>query len=332
MATKTATKKVTRSKSEKPATHKGEGKKVVKMRSFSDPNKTVDELNLKDPKALAAAGAKGAGDKPKKGKNSTPAVIENEALKDYKPVTFDQASREFTEHFQTLPGGVGLKVKNKNVTIDQFAHGLTFLMGLGQSIQFMIGDLLIASEQKFGEAASQICLATGYNYKTLANAQWVCEQIPVDQRRPQLPFSHHKAVAALTDKQREKLLDQAEKNRMTSTELEKKVKELKKGKTGSQDNAEGSTDGGNDAGATGGGSENQTGSQDATGAPAGDAETGSGEKNRETDELRTANDRALEQADEVISFLKSESFKQLRPLQRKAWSTIADQIAKLVKE
>lgn len=371
MTTKTATKAATKPKAAKSKPGAGPDYKgqrsappkpsnVVPMKSFSDPSKSVNEVAGKtggkpDPKALAADAAKSTGGtgaktgKGKKARSISSGNLESELRKElteYKPKTFDESSSTFTKHCRMLPGGVGLEISDK-ITIPEAADALNFLMGMNQTLQFSIGDLLVFTESKFGEAASQICLATGYSYKTLANAQWVCERIPKERRNVALYFAHHKAVAALTEKQQDKFLSEAVKEKISSSELEKRVKAFKEAEEAKKSGKTAATPGATPAAGTGTPTDPEAGKPAGAKTGAGLTITDNGEKpageapasgtaantagtTPPRDTTAEQNDKALESADVVISFLRSPNFKTMRPLQKKAWENIARQINELV--
>lgn len=315
---------------------------VPPMRSFSDPNRSVGEIaagkdGKPDPKKLAESAQKSTGVKPVKGSKSKAISSKNLApelrkeLVEYKQRPFDECSATFTKHCRMLPGGVGLQISDK-ITIPETADVLSFLMGMNQTLQFSIGDVLVFADVKFGELASQICLATGYSYDTLCNAQWVCSRIPQNRRMP-LSFSHHKAVAALTDKQQDKFLTEAISEKISSRDLEKKVKAFKEQQDGKKAGAatppQTPPNGQTPAAGAGTPPEPTKPQGEATGSEAGASIQRGATPTEPRDTASEANDKAQEAADIVISFLRSPIFKVLRPLQRKAWETIGRQINEL---
>lgn len=314
-----------------------------KVRSFSDPTKTVDGAPL-DGASLAADAKAATGGEPSKakgkggrnGKKSAPvdpaAIDAKLVLVDYVPKSFDEASTAFNRICRMLPGGIGLEIAG-DFTIEEAADSLSFMLRMGNTIQFCIGDLLCASELKFGESYAQIVDATGFAISTVGNAQWVSSRIPKERRVAGLFFSHHKAVASLEDKDQDKLLVKAAKDKLSSKDLEKLVKEIKN-PTPAASTA--STVGQIPAAST------TTGETTSTPAIPDGKQTGAGVvitgQPHETDEdakkeaLLKKNDLAMEAADKVIDFLKSEAFQELRPLQRKGWKNIASQISGLVSD
>ena len=66
-------------------------------------------------------------------------------------------------------------------------------------------------------------LESGRAYQTLANLAWVTSKIEPERRRPNLSFAHHSAVAGLPAPEADELLDVAETENATSTDLRQMV-------------------------------------------------------------------------------------------------------------
>jgi phage N-6-adenine-methyltransferase len=102
-----------------------------------------------------------------------------------------------------------------------------------KSIQWWIGDALRFGERKYGEMYSQALEATDYSYGALRDAAWVSGRVELSRRRDNLPWSHHREVAALEPEEQDALLDAAapgegeEKPRMSVREVREKAQELK---------------------------------------------------------------------------------------------------------
>lgn len=104
---------------------------------------------------------------------------------------------------------------------------------VGYAIQHMhdhspwfLGDWWLYGERKWGEAAAQAA-PTGYKAKTLQNAAFVCDRIPYERRRDTLSFGHHASVAALEPSVADALLDEAENEGYTVSQLRAEVRALK---------------------------------------------------------------------------------------------------------
>lgn len=91
-----------------------------------------------------------------------------------------------------------------------------------------IGDLLNAAEGVHGESYAQIAYRTGLSEQTLLNRKYVCAHVPVERRRPTLPFSVHAEVAPLSAKQQKYWLDRAEKGGWTREILREHMRAKRK--------------------------------------------------------------------------------------------------------
>ena len=60
-----------------------------------------------------------------------------------------------------------------------------------------LGDLLVHGEAAYGELAKEDQEAGGYEYKTLREAKYVANAVPLSIRMDKLGFSHHQLVAPL---------------------------------------------------------------------------------------------------------------------------------------
>lgn len=94
--------------------------------------------------------------------------------------------------------------------LEAFAALGETLRTLDRSLQFAVGDFFRETEDRFGEAASQILDHTGWSEETLRNYRWVAEKVAPDVRRmDRLYYTHHQAVAKLPPAEQKKWLDRA---------------------------------------------------------------------------------------------------------------------------
>lgn len=105
-----------------------------------------------------------------------------------------------------------------------------------QGIQWWIGDWMVYGEQRYGEQYVQAVNATGLALATIKQYQWVCERVPVKNRRSNLSFSHHREVADLPADQQAEWLEKAIKgddgsgdNPWNTDRLRREIKTEKKG-------------------------------------------------------------------------------------------------------
>ncbi len=90
-------------------------------------------------------------------------------------------------------------------TAMEAARGLRRFRGIG----WLLGDMLIASEDRFADIYSQLEHETGYGYQTLANAKSLCKRFPAALRLWDLTPSFYEIVASLDDASVKKYLDMA---------------------------------------------------------------------------------------------------------------------------
>lgn len=115
----------------------------------------------------------------------------------------------------------------EGLTYDEWASEAPILATMARASMFWLGDHLRYGEFRWGDKCAQAVEATGLAVRTLLNAQWVCSRIPPTERRPDLTFSHHRAVAALDPEPRRQLLARAADEHMTEGELLGRVRQMK---------------------------------------------------------------------------------------------------------
>lgn len=97
------------------------------------------------------------------------------------------------------------------------------------SLMWHVGDWLTYGESNIGEAYAQAVEATGYKKSTLYQAKWVSGSIPPSRRRESLSWSHHKAVAGLTEPDQEYLLQLAATDNLSYSQIKKMAEAVKAG-------------------------------------------------------------------------------------------------------
>jgi hypothetical protein len=115
----------------------------------------------------------------------------------------------------------------EGLTYDEWSEMGPPLVAMAQSAAWWLGDWLRYGEHHYGDKYVQAVEATGYGVSTLKNYQWVADRIPIDERVPDVPFSHHKAVASLDRVPRNKLLREASRGHLTEHEVRDTVRVLK---------------------------------------------------------------------------------------------------------
>jgi hypothetical protein len=113
------------------------------------------------------------------------------------------------------------------LTYDEWAAEGPILIAMAQSAMWWVGDWLRYGEHRFGEKYAAAVEATGYAVQTLKNAQWVAERFPPGERRPDVPYSVHRAAATLDPEPRRQLLRTAAAEHLSEYEVREKVREIK---------------------------------------------------------------------------------------------------------
>lgn len=108
----------------------------------------------------------------------------------------DEATIEVTlgRHFSVGPTGLTVRGAPSFDEWAQLGHALRVME---KGIQFAIGDFLLYGEERFSERASQIIDAEMWSESTVKVYRWVSERVPLQNRRMDLSYSHHQAVASL---------------------------------------------------------------------------------------------------------------------------------------
>lgn len=139
---------------------------------------------------------------------------------------------EFEWYEVTTTGIVFQNGAPEEVWMDTIQKGLAMFESsrdLHLRAMFMVGDCLAYGERAYGERYSQAIDNTRkslrLSFKTLQNAAWICGSVPPENRHELLTFSHHEAVARLTDlKEQADFLTEAEEKEWSVAELKMQVK------------------------------------------------------------------------------------------------------------
>ncbi len=92
---------------------------------------------------------------------------------------------------------VGLKLTDPNLSYDTWAAVGILLGKVREAVQWAIGDYILIGEKLFGAKAYQAISEIGVSEAGLREYVRVAERVPRSVRRPELSWSHHRAVAAL---------------------------------------------------------------------------------------------------------------------------------------
>lgn len=99
-------------------------------------------------------------------------------------------------------GHIGIK-KLGDVTLEESVGILQWTMALNDHVQFMVGDIVNLSRQKWGDPTiKQAAEKVDLDYKTIHEYAATAKIIPLDKRIAALPFSQHAVIARLRDKEK----------------------------------------------------------------------------------------------------------------------------------
>lgn len=112
-------------------------------------------------------------------------------------------------------------------SFDEWAAAIGDVKKINGAIQWIIGDMLLYGEQRFGEAYSQVLDAADYSDETLRVTRWVASKFEPVTRVTSLSFRHHQEVASLPAEQAASLLVEAEANGLTTRDLRIRVRMAK---------------------------------------------------------------------------------------------------------
>jgi len=122
-----------------------------------------------------------------------------------------------------------LVIDRPDLPYEQFEAVGALLGKVGTAVKWWVGDYIRYGEALYGERAAQASETLNLSAEGRQDCLRVALAIPPSRRRPSLSWWHHRVVAArwLTLPQREQLLDAAERERLTTRELEARVRDLR---------------------------------------------------------------------------------------------------------
>jgi hypothetical protein len=105
------------------------------------------------------------------------------------------------------------------LTFDRWVVQGRRLGTIGRGIGWWIGDWLRFGNLLYGEKYVQAAKITGYDSQTLMNMVYVASSIDPSRRLPELSFSHHAEVAALSPEEQDHWLNTAKQSRLSVHDL-----------------------------------------------------------------------------------------------------------------
>lgn len=118
------------------------------------------------------------------------------------------------------------------ITQDNWFELGRLLVGLKDSVHWMIGDWLIYGMEQFNLTYKQAesllqCHNITFSYQTLRNDKYLASRIPLSYRNEKLSWQHHKEVASLDYEHQKYWLSLAEEKRLSTKELRNAIKDTK---------------------------------------------------------------------------------------------------------
>jgi len=133
----------------------------------------------------------------------------------------EQQPRISIGNFDFLPTAAVIRGKP---ALGEWAQPLMVAIWCQRASPWWIGDLLNAGDARFGEAFSQVC--EGHvSAEMLQRYESVARRVPRENRRPDLSWSAHAAVARLPHQQQREMLKRAEERGWNSEQLRVQARE-----------------------------------------------------------------------------------------------------------
>jgi len=126
-------------------------------------------------------------------------------------------------NYELNPNGIRRANTGLDPTFTEWEALGTILQSVERAVQWWIGDWLLLGERDFDERAAQAVGDTGLQVETVKQYAWVAERVPPERRRPELTFTHHRAVAALESLHQDAWLDRAVDEGLSATKLERQI-------------------------------------------------------------------------------------------------------------
>lgn len=110
-------------------------------------------------------------------------------------------------------------VPNDDLGYEDWERAMQGFFLVHRSLNWIIGDGLNFGERRYGEMYAQAIECTGWAYQRLADAKWVAANVPLENRREALTWTHHRHVARLPGPAQGEWLDRAEEGAWTTADL-----------------------------------------------------------------------------------------------------------------
>lgn len=120
-----------------------------------------------------------------------------------------------------------LTVTDPNISFEQCQDVLEHALGLGDSVRWWVGDLLLYAEARWGEEYAQLIDGLRLSEHQVRRYRVAAERVAPSRRRENLSFSHHEAVLTLEPPDQARLLNLADTTKMTLDALRDAVRDHK---------------------------------------------------------------------------------------------------------
>lgn len=117
-------------------------------------------------------------------------------------IRLDNGDVRLGDRFIVTQTGV---VIDDKVTETEYWAFFDFIKKTDNAIQWMIGDMVVHGEDKFGKDYDEIAKRTGYERETIKQYAHVARNIPALIRINAVAFSHHQIVAASVEQEIDKI-------------------------------------------------------------------------------------------------------------------------------
>jgi len=119
----------------------------------------------------------------------------------------------------------GLHLSDPNLSYDRYEALCVLLGRMHEAVRFAIGDAIIMGEKLYREMAYQAIEEMGISEEARREYVRVAQQVPRSIRRPDLSWSHHRAVATMEPPDQKEWLKRAADNRMSHHTLREAIRE-----------------------------------------------------------------------------------------------------------
>jgi hypothetical protein len=125
---------------------------------------------------------------------------------------------------------VGLKYLPADTTQSEFESLCFMIGGTYNNLKWLVGDLIVKGEGLFGHDVYQLVEALDISADSRAQYARVASAIPLERRRSELKWSHHRAVVALGEDEQDKWLGLAVENGWNRGEMDARIRPPKEGR------------------------------------------------------------------------------------------------------